>query len=772
MADRARTARHSRLLRRYLASYALVVAGPLLGLGALLYNNAVVNLQVEVERTAINSLRTLQRRVEAEFSELDTLVSRIASDSRLTPFALARGPYAQIEAVQELSRYALASALVEEIFLAVPSSDLVYSSVGTISTSAFLNTVYRLEQTSPHEILAELYSAYGRKVLSPDRFTVTTATAEDVLPIAFAIPLGNRNPTGAILAFARTDRLGRLAKEAVSTYSGWVYILGERGEHVARAGAIPDSVPSVDEVLSKPTAIDGVTTIRFGSGTYAVVSVSGTDPAWRYVAVFPQRSFLHGVTRMRFLVVVSIFLLAVISGGLAWALSNSNYRPIQRLIEEAVTHFPDVSPTDADDELEFLGRVLELESQEKRALALQAENIDVLERQRVLADLLRRGGRAPVDSAALSRLVFPYSSYLVLVIQLGDAAGTDIWRRERAMQRLARYHGEGFVAYGLELISEDAIALVVNCSHRKGPGGEPNAIAERLLAVVIELGFPDAVVASSSVSSTVSSVGELLVEALTVLGAKSPYRRSRILRPEPLGMNREQEQKRLPGQLLQLTGQSLRQGNMGLALETVREATNGVFRDVVPSGTERLLALEIVSRILRTADELGVEVPGSLVEELGNFDNVHEFSRLLELVVGDVCSAVHQRTQASTHELYARVREYVDANYANPGISLASVADELKHSVSHISRTFREQQGQTFSDYLSSLRMKEMKRLLVETDLAVKQVVAEIGYSDVANCIRKFRLQEGLTPEAYRRLVRSREMVHDASPSPDQEPES
>ena len=83
-----------------------------------------------------------------------------------------------------------------------------------------------------------------------------------------------------------------------------------------------------------------------------------------------------------------------------------------------------------------------------------------------------------------------------------------------------------------------------------------------------------------------------------------------------------------------------------------------------------------------------------------------------------------------------------------------------KHSVSHISRTFREQQGQTFSDYLSSLRMNEMKRLLVETDLAVKQVVAEIGYSDVANCIRQFRLQEGLTPDAYRRVVRSGEAIH------------
>ena len=47
--------------------------------------------------------------------------------------------------------------------------------------------------------------------------------------------------------------------------------------------------------------------------------------------------------------------------------------------------------------------------------------------------------------------------------------------------------------------------------------------------------------------------------------------------------------------------------------------------------------------------------------------------------------------------------------------------------------------------------MDQFKELLVSTNRPIKELVAEVGYFDVSNFTRKFRIEHGMTPGQYRK---------------------
>ena len=55
-------------------------------------------------------------------------------------------------------------------------------------------------------------------------------------------------------------------------------------------------------------------------------------------------------------------------------------------------------------------------------------------------------------------------------------------------------------------------------------------------------------------------------------------------------------------------------------------------------------------------------------------------------------------------------------------------------------------------------KMEYSKELLRETDLPLNDIVAKTGYIDVSNFIRKFKLEEGVTPIGYRKQFREDNM--------------
>lgn len=93
---------------------------------------------------------------------------------------------------------------------------------------------------------------------------------------------------------------------------------------------------------------------------------------------------------------------------------------------------------------------------------------------------------------------------------------------------------------------------------------------------------------------------------------------------------------------------------------------------------------------------------------------------------------------------------YINLNYRDNTMGLDTLAARFNMSVSNLSRKIKENIGENWSDYIFRIRVEEACRLLRETDLSVRSIPAEVGYSDYSSFSRKFKAKLGVTLKEYR----------------------
>ena len=74
--------------------------------------------------------------------------------------------------------------------------------------------------------------------------------------------------------------------------------------------------------------------------------------------------------------------------------------------------------------------------------------------------------------------------------------------------------------------------------------------------------------------------------------------------------------------------------------------------------------------------------------------------------------------------------DFIDSHYMDEEISLNTVANVANVSSNHFSALFSQNMGQTFIEYLTTLRMNKAKELLRCTGMRSSEIAGEIGYKD------------------------------------------
>lgn len=92
---------------------------------------------------------------------------------------------------------------------------------------------------------------------------------------------------------------------------------------------------------------------------------------------------------------------------------------------------------------------------------------------------------------------------------------------------------------------------------------------------------------------------------------------------------------------------------------------------------------------------------------------------------------------------------YIDANYANPDISINAAAQSMGISAGHLSHLFRKETDFTFLSYLTQCRMRAAKKLLKDHRYKVYEVAEQVGYHDITYFSVTFKRFVGVSPSEY-----------------------
>ncbi|MBD8068723.1 response regulator [Bacillus sp. PS06] len=96
------------------------------------------------------------------------------------------------------------------------------------------------------------------------------------------------------------------------------------------------------------------------------------------------------------------------------------------------------------------------------------------------------------------------------------------------------------------------------------------------------------------------------------------------------------------------------------------------------------------------------------------------------------------------------VRRFLEKNYAND-ITLTSLSKQFHLNGTYLSELFKNQVGQTYSDYLIKLRINKARELLLDSELKIIDVAQLVGFSNSSYFGTVFKKYVGQTPVEYRK---------------------
>jgi AraC family transcriptional regulator len=169
------------------------------------------------------------------------------------------------------------------------------------------------------------------------------------------------------------------------------------------------------------------------------------------------------------------------------------------------------------------------------------------------------------------------------------------------------------------------------------------------------------------------------------------------------------------------------------------------------------LALAALRRPVEIQNAATIEtLAGLLVSEVSNPSKHAVYA---ESLVGSIISGLldipdqgseppnGRLTQANMNKLMSRINASSDGR-----LTVAEMAETVGLSESWFANVFKQTTGKTPLQWQLGKRIDLAQKLLVESDLTIADIAAQLGFADQAHLTKAFRQIAGETPAAWRRM--------------------
>ncbi len=147
-----------------------------------------------------------------------------------------------------------------------------------------------------------------------------------------------------------------------------------------------------------------------------------------------------------------------------------------------------------------------------------------------------------------------------------------------------------------------------------------------------------------------------------------------------------------------------------------------------------------------------------IIKKLKNYENYRgrlqvitplEGATIFMDVITRLADVESRKEETVSSELIRLVHEYIYVNLED-NINIRNIAAHLGISREHLARVFKQQLGESPSNYLHRKKMMRACKLLLETNLTVGEIADKLGYTTSAAFIRTFKQYLQMTPGRLR----------------------
>lgn len=575
-----------------------------------------------------------------------------------------------------------------------------------------------------------------------------------------SIPLNSFNQSlGTIVVTIDQNEISSLLESVSTQYGGWANIADSQGNTLASVG-IGES--QVKELQLSAQAMEGNVSKRYVDNTL-LISVRSDSNGWLYTAGIPRQAIMKqadAIKKNTWVVTAATFLLGLI---LSFLLAYRNSAPIDKLIG-MITEQVSLNSSKKINGYHFLhGNISGIISNNKK---LESE----LHRQAPLLQdaFLKRLVRGEFGSlneikatASLTGNDLKGEFGYVGIVQINGYSGMDskdVLNELHAARMIIKQTLLGLDS-GIWMIDMDSDKIVVIFIY----GKEPDASAEREIETIMN-DLRTAVEAEYRIRLTVS-MGALFQTLADI--SRSYFEARRTMEHAAFmdgrgmlwhrDMPKETAAYYYPVDLELRLLNALKLGDSSEVkrMMAVIFENNFMERELSAEMAQQLVG-EIKGTIFKQFDQKR-EMETHVVEKLKKqalhiqlTDGLEQAWNELEAVMDAFCSLIIQEKNDRDYETVLALIKHLEEMYADPDLTVFHIAEKSGLPEKVISQLFKEQAGQSVSEYLEQIRINKANGLLVESGMTIDEIACHVGYNSSHSFRRAFKRVTGVSPSMYR----------------------
>jgi YesN/AraC family two-component response regulator len=721
---------------------------PVVVLASIYYSNAKKQIIEEYEITHQYALAQTVDGIDRRLQEFNVIASQMANDILLTPFEMRHTHYSKIIGINRLRTYFARTDYLEELMIYYYGDDMLYCSSGTSSLKTMSETSYVFIGPWEFDDLARLLNSKKKLDTSPHQCFLRIKGSDqnqNLIVLTSPCPPSAVSSYGTVVGLVNYLFFQSLLDALNSSLTSESFILDSNNSILVAS----ENNPSVNQSMINSfmsTASDNTSQkVTIDGKMFSLLTIRSKTNGWNYLTIFPHDQFTQ-----RFFIVQTPLLLTLASICIAGifmsvVLAVKNYQPVRKLNELLDTNqmndkysneFYNINQ--AVQEMINRNRAMNLQLNENRSIIIQSYLMNLLsghvdENQKTAMQALEK------EEIFLSG---PY--YCVFILRLPAKVRAEI--RETILNEIHELKSTNL--YSIDIEYKNYIAVIFSY----GSNHDRQLLSREMNNLVYERYHFSPHIGVGQSYKRLHQVSRSYVEAIAAIETITDELNDNIVCFDNLqsikftGAYWYQPKSQL--RLLQV----LRQGNMQSLSESMDELHQLLKAYCQPENSVQLrfMTSSIIIRVLPLIDDMNLDDLDEEINGLIHYVSLEDFINRLSTLCKKLLFEIERDRQKKKEDLFRQIVTYMDIHYADQNISLKSLADQFDITTSFLSRFFKDNARMNFIDYLTDKRLSYACKLLVETNMTVKEIIREIGYIDLASFTRKFTQIMGISPGRYR----------------------
>lgn len=652
--------------------------------------------------------------------------------------------------MEMLTSYHLDETLIEKIYIYSRLSDNVITETGVYNNpEEFFRYGYILSgETAPEASekirRGEWANGYSRRKLQIKALPVNekmTGKTTTVLEYARIMPIERTADMQGVIGVVINEKQLLRCFDGL-TGSGGVCVFNNNDEAVMTYGSVSEPyIENLNELEGKygRVKINGEEFYRF--------VCPNTKNQWKYVVYITEdyvmkdmvviNGILNGINILALLIAIYL------SVHFAYKRSKSTEQIMDMLGVEKAVSFKEIKLN----EFELWKPHLEKLIDDKENMKGSAEKLLETRRSRALFTLLleKQDEATSLKIAEDNELEFPNEKFTVMILKSFLSYNVDGVNNKNAFlkQAVEDYISEDFYMYAVD---SKTTAVVIN--HNWDKNEAKLLLKERITRMTVDAFYRynlKVVIGLSEESCSLTDLHNAYTEALEVVKYNELTNSNTVLFYGEMPINSAMYN--YPIELENKFIRSVMAGKTEVALALIDEIYQKNFVECVLSVSriEELFS-EIVSSLNKVKRAYNNEdIAAHSVQNL----TIQDFFDYIRSVVALLCEESDYMSECANQNLFAGVVDYINKNYQNSDLSLASIADRFGiGDITTVSKGIKAYANENFSSYLERVRIDNACRMIAD-GVRIKDIPEKVGYIADSTFRRAFKKRMGVSPTEY-----------------------